>query len=210
VPALPLDPVRAEQVKALQRQLGVLGFDPGPVDGRFGAQTTEAVKQLQEISGLKRDGIVGPLTLEVLRQNTPAPPIDDRTERVMALQRQLNWLGFEPGAADGRYGPLTTGAVKRFQEAHHLPADGVVGRATADALHASIAPRPSSDRIDRVKALQRQLVWLGLDPGAIDGRYGPVTTDAVRRFQEDHGLPADGIVGPATRAALQESVQRTE
>jgi peptidoglycan hydrolase-like protein with peptidoglycan-binding domain len=76
-------------------------------------------------------------------------------------------------------------------------------------LRASIAPRPSSDRIERVKALQRQLVWLGLKPGAIDGRYGPVTTEAVRRFQADHGLPADGIVGPATQTAIQQAVQRT-
>ena len=205
----PVDPVRVEQVKALQRQLGVLGFDPGPVDGRYGPQTTDAVKNLQEVSGLRPDGIVGPLTAEVLRHNAPEPPADDRAERVKALQRQLSWLGFEPGPADGQYGSLTTGAVKRFQEAHDLPVDGIVDRTTADMLRATVAQRPSSDRIDRVKALQRQLQWLGLEPGPIDGRYGPQTTEAVRRFQEDHDLPADGIVDPRTQRALQDSVQKT-
>ena len=116
----PSTPSRAEQVKVLQRQLGVLGFDPGPVDGRYGPQTTDAVKHLQEVSGLRPDGIVGPLTAEVLRHNAPEPPTDDRAERVKALQRQLSWLGFEPGPADGQYGSLTTGAVKRFQEAYDL------------------------------------------------------------------------------------------
>jgi peptidoglycan hydrolase-like protein with peptidoglycan-binding domain len=205
----PVDPVRAGQVKALQRQLGVLGFDPGPVDGRYGPRTTDAVKHLQEVSGLEPDGIVGPLTAEVLRHNAPEPPADDRAERVKALQRQLGWLGFEPGPADGQYGSLTTGAVKRFQEAHELPVDGIVDRTTADTLRANVAQRPSSDRIDRVKALQRQLQWLGLDPGPIDGRYGAQTTEAVRRFQEAHHLRVDGIVDPQTQTALQNSVQKT-
>lgn len=204
----PVDPVRAEQVKALQRQLGVLGFDPGPVDGRYGPQTTDAVKHLQEVSGLRPDGIVGPLTAEALRHSAPEPPADDRAERVKALQRQLSWLGFEPGPADGQYGSLTTGAVRRFQEAHDLPVDGIVDRTTADTLRATVAQRPSSDRTDRVKALQRQLQWLGLEPGQADGRYGQQTTEAVRRFQEAHDLPVDGIVDPLTQRALQDSVQK--
>jgi peptidoglycan hydrolase-like protein with peptidoglycan-binding domain len=205
----PSDPVRVEQVMALQRQLGVLGFDPGPVDGRYGPRTTDAVKHLQEVSGLRPDGIVGPLTAEVIRHSAPEPPADGRAERVKALQRQLGWLGFEPGPADGQYGSLTTGAVKRFQEAHDLPVDGIVDRTTADTLRANVAQRPSSDRIDRVKALQRQLQWLGLEPGPIDGRYGPQTTGAVRRFQERHDLRVDGIVDPQTQKALQDSVQTT-
>jgi len=210
VPESPaIDPVRVEHVMALQRQLGVLGFDPGPVDGRYGPRTTDAVKHLQEVSGLRPDGIVGPLTAEVLRHSAPEPPADGRAERVKALQRQLGWLGFEPGPADGQYGSLTTGAVKRFQEAHDLPVDGIVDRTTADTLRANVAQRPSSDRIDRVKALQRQLQWLGLEPGPIDGRYGPQTTEAVRRFQERHDLRVDGIVDPQTQKALLDSVQKT-
>jgi peptidoglycan hydrolase-like protein with peptidoglycan-binding domain len=205
----PIDPVRVEQVKALQRQLGVLGFDPGPVDGRYGPRTTEAVRHLQEVSGLEPDGIVGPLTAEVLRHHAPEPPANDRAERVKALQRQLSWLGFEPGPADGHYGSLTTGAVKRFQEAYDLPVDGIVDRATADTLRANVAQRPTSDRSDRVKALQRQLQWLGLEPGPIDGRYGPQTTEAVRRFQEANDLRVDGIVDPQTQRALQDSVHKT-
>jgi peptidoglycan hydrolase-like protein with peptidoglycan-binding domain len=205
----PADPVRVEQVKALQRQLRVLRFDTGPVDGRYGPRTTDAVKHLQELAGLEPDGIVGPLTAEVLRNNAPQPPADDRAERVKALQSQLSWLGFEPGPVDGHYGSLTTGAVKRFQEAHDLPVDAVVDRVTADALRATVVQRPSSDRTERVKALQRQLQWLGLEPGAIDGRYGSQTTEAVRRFQEAHDLPMDGIVDPETQRALQDSVQRT-
>ena len=135
----------------------------------------------------------------------PAEPSPERIEQVKALQRQLSWLGFEPGTVDGRYGPITTGAVRRFQEANDLTVDGVVGRSTRDALRASLGQRPSSDRIDRVKGLQRQLSWLGYEPGPVDGRYGPLTSAAVARFQDSHELPADGVVDPATHRALQDA-----
>jgi peptidoglycan hydrolase-like protein with peptidoglycan-binding domain len=208
VPATNGDAERLERTRALQRQLSTLGLDPGPVDGRYGERTTDAVRALQHSHGLVVDGIVGPLTADVLRASAPQPPTNGRTERVKALQRQLSWLGLEPGPADGRYGPLTTGAVKRFQEAKDLPVDGVVDRATADALRKSTAQRPSSDRLDRVKALQRQLAWVGMEPGPIDGRYGPLTTEAVRRFQEEHELSPTGVVDPATHTALQLIVEQ--
>lgn len=42
--------------------------------------------------------------------------------------------------------------------------------------------------------LQRLLVARGHDTGGIDGRVGPATVAAVRRWQSTHGLPADGYV----------------
>ena len=54
-----------------------------------------------------------------------------------------------------------------------------------------------------VKKLQKKLKELGLNPGRIDGAYGPATKAAVREFQRNSGLPADGIAGPRTLAALR-------
>ncbi len=208
--ALQPSPERIERVRALQQQLGQLGLEPGPIDGQYGPLTMAAVERFQRAEALPVDGVVGPLTADRLRATGSGPPATDRIEQVKALQRQLSWLGFEPGTVDGRYGPITTGAVRRFQEANDLTVDGVVGQGTRDALRASLAQRPSSDRIDRVKGLQRQLSRLGYEPGPVDGRYGPLTAAAVARFQDSHELPADGVVDPATRRALQQSVMNSE
>lgn len=53
-------------VTTLQRALVGKGFNPGPIDGRFGPATTRAVKCAQQANGLTVDGVVGPATWGVL------------------------------------------------------------------------------------------------------------------------------------------------
>ncbi len=54
-----------------------------------------------------------------------------------------------------------------------------------------------------VARLQRLFVEMKLlDHTAIDGTFGPITAQTVRDFQQSAGLAVDGIVGPATWAAL--------
>lgn len=57
---------------------------------------------------------------------------------------------------------------------------------------------------DRVVALQSKLSDLGYHL-ANDGKFGPATESAVKDFQQKSGLSVDGIVGPATLAALQQA-----
>lgn len=53
-----------------------------------------------------------------------------------------------------------------------------------------------------VTRLQLELQARGYDPQGIDGSFGPGCEAALKAYQADAGLEADGSCGPATRAAL--------
>jgi hypothetical protein len=60
---------------------------------------------------------------------------------------------------------------------------------------------------EAVKECQRLLAKLGYDLGSygIDGDFGRATEAAVKKFQQEHGLTADGICGPKTWEALEKA-----
>jgi putative chitinase len=78
---------------------------------------------------------------------------------------------------------------------------------TARALAAlgGVEPQPllrKGDHGEAVEILQRALAARGFSPGAIDGDFGKKTDGAVKAFQQEAGLGADGIVGKDTWDAL--------
>lgn len=128
----------------------------------------------------------------------------DRGAEVRDLQTRLNAAGYYSGPITGYYGRLTEAAVKRFQKAKKLPVVGKAGSKTYAALRASegIVARLPNRSSTAVAQIQRRLIAQGYDAGKVDGIYGAKTRAAVKRFQQDHGLIADGIVGSATNAVL--------
>ena len=60
-------------------------------------------------------------------------------EVVTALQQALVSAGYDPGEADGTFGPQTEAAVVAFQQDNGLSPDGIVGPETASALNAAVA-----------------------------------------------------------------------
>lgn len=58
--------LRGDDVATLQRRLGALGFDPGRVDGIFGRETEEALREFQRNLALTTDGVCGPDVLAAL------------------------------------------------------------------------------------------------------------------------------------------------
>ena len=107
---------------------------------------------------------------------------------VKALQRLLLGRGvdLEP---DGAFGSATEKALKSFQSANGLEADGMAGTATWSKL---VMVVDSGQRGEPVRAVQ-ELLGVGAD-----GVFGPGTEKAVRAFQERAHVEADGIVGPHT------------
>ena len=106
---------------------------------------------------------------------------------------------------DGDFGPKTQELVKSFQQGSNLAPDGVVGPLTWNALPAD----PNTPRLalgasgSAVSGLQKGLRAFGgpntaTDPGPIDGSFGTRTQAAVRAYQSQQGLSADGVVGDQT------------
>jgi hypothetical protein len=54
---------------------------------------------------------------------------------IAGVQARLNNLGFDSGPVDGIKGPITTGAIKRFQKRVKISADGIPGPITQGKLH---------------------------------------------------------------------------
>lgn len=58
--------LRGDDVRDLQLRLGVMGFDPGRVDGIFGPMTQNAVGEFQRNAGVVSDSVCGPDTVAAL------------------------------------------------------------------------------------------------------------------------------------------------
>ncbi len=99
--------------------------------------------------------------------------------------------------ADGIFGPQTRAAVRTFQKRHGLLVDGIVGPQTRGALYGA----PSASKTKYIRAWWVVPVQRALGVPA-DGLYGPVSRAAVVAFQKKRGLIVDGVVGPQTLGAL--------
>ncbi|KQZ67317.1 D-Ala-D-Ala carboxypeptidase family metallohydrolase [Nocardioides sp. Root151] len=76
--------------------------------------------------------------------------------------------------------------------------------ASADACYTwSRTLRSGTTGSDVAKLQERVAGWAGYGVNmAIDGSYGPQTTQAVRNFQAAYGLSPDGVAGPATQSKI--------
>lgn len=239
---------RGTAVLQLQQALNALGYDTNGADGKFGKGTEQAVKAYQQANGLTADGKAGVKTLAQLysgssvsgstsgtasseiytAKNPNTLQSGDSGSKVTQLQNALKLLGFYTGGVDGKFGSGTKKAVMQFQRANGLTADGLAGTKTQTLLYAqvnsSISGGSSSSGSSSsgtssgtsgftrtlrkgytgadVTAVQQKLKALGFYSGSIDGVYGTGSIAAVKKFQQQNGLTADGLVGSRTYTAL--------
>ena len=122
------------------------------------------------------------------------------------LQRRLSAAGFlAPGSAeDSTFCARTHAALLAFQDSYGLATTGECDEQVWSSLiEASwtlgerlLFLRSPNIRGDDVASLQSLLNRLGFDCGRVDGIYGPRTSEAVAEFQENIGLPRNGISTP--------------
>ena len=165
----------------------------------IGEATCKGVCEYLQVQYIPRDLI-----------NYPVIRRGDRGNFVTILQYILNRYGYNL-VADGIFGGGTYRAVLDFQRNNNLTQDGIVGRNTWNAL-LNFSPQTQTlrrgDRKSGVLYLQRLLLSFLYPITDLDGIFGAETENAVRQFQTENGLSADGIVGRNTWSALLSSVGR--
>lgn len=144
------------KVTQMQTRLIELGYLEGSASGKFCDITELAVMAFQSRSSLYNDGIAGPSTLDKLystaaRKASTAVGVigvslknGDDNDAVRLLQAKLKAYGFYSGTVDGDFGDGTEDAVKAFQRANGLTADGKAGSATLNKLFAGSVNTSSS------------------------------------------------------------------
>jgi hypothetical protein len=109
---------------------------------------------------------------------------------VRILQGRLRRSGDRPGPIDGLYGPLTQGAVQRFQQRHGLAVDGIVGRQTRRALFAGTS-RPTASPNER-----------NTQPGTLTRKSPSPSSGLESAGEQPHARPVPADVasrdGPAS------------
>ena len=115
----------------------------------------------------------------------------DSSER-RRIQEALASAGFDPGPADGKFGPTTLRAIQAWQQANSHAATGELTRAQVEMMLSSAAPAPQPTL---VRGAQRLLAALGYKPGPADGLWGPRTASAYAAFLREAGLPHGMVLG---------------
>lgn len=190
-----LDPATREALLVWQAEQGIPGT--GVAD-----QLSYAAALGHELPGLPEHALAVPLPDHLVTPFTPHKRTvlteGDQGEAVLLLQ---DALGIE---ADGDFGPRTKEALEQFTAEHPLLTDGATTTAlTWHLLEQAAYPTLPYRHLElqvgdegfAVKVLQEQL-----DLEA-DGKFGPLTEEAVREVQLDAGLEPTGVVDGPTWAA---------
>ena len=102
----------------------------GPVSNRALIRAYQQQLNTDFNAGLVTDGIWGPRTRAATRNLRQG----DRGNLVWIMQAALYVNGFPPVSIDGIFGPNTDNAVRSFQRANNLAADGIAGPNTFERL----------------------------------------------------------------------------
>jgi peptidoglycan hydrolase-like protein with peptidoglycan-binding domain len=188
-------------------------FGAGGGTGAATATPAAATKHVAvERSAPRPDPRPAPASTRTVAAVKPPKP---RDLGVTGLQQKLGV------PVDGDFGARTQRALRRWQRAHGLTADGVAGPQVRAALrlgdgkvlkrrhfarrHRAARRHPRKTKVRAVAAVHHAGGVRGLQQAlglSADGVFGPATQKALKRWQRAHGLTPDGVAGPATRAKL--------
>ena len=150
-----------------------------------------------------RLGVVPVGTGEILRRGVVSPEVGK-------LQDELIDIGYlkpeQKASGSNNFGPLTEGALKRFQRDNRIEESGVYDDSTQEAIRQLNEGVKRGSKGNVVLGLQMRLVTLGYmmlaSVSSGQRNFGPLTEDALRFFQIQHGIPPSGVLTDETYRAL--------
>ncbi len=167
---------RGEEVRELQQALIDLGYLGGTADGIFGNNTERAVRSFQKANRLSVDGLAG-----------------KTTRRLILSKAEAKSTPAAPAPA-----PSEPTAVPAAAPTAAPSSSG----SQSSSLFGTYTTIRAGNRGDRVKTLQQSLITLGYLSGKADGIFGNQTKKAVKAFQRNNHLTADGVAGKKTLTAI--------
>ncbi len=209
---------RGEKSAAVLRSekiLRALGYKSVKADGVFDAATQRASRKFENrFPGLGDDGSIGEGQLKRMKQvlhakqNPGSGPLVKKGysgNPVRQLERRLDAMGFFDGKADRKFTKGTARAVRRFQKAFGLKADGVVGKSTwrmlgIDAKGSVSAPGLGGTKFGKKLVSASRDVALSMGGYTSQGLCATGVSRALARFgipvygngnQIDNNLPRD-------------------
>ena len=174
----------------------------------YEAGVANAMSLFQRRNGLPETGLCDEATFLKLNDEHAALYAvlpGDQGPEVESIQERLIELGYLATEADGTFGDETAQAVQRFRTLNKLGNGTSVDSAVLEALFGDEPVANTlrlGDKSDQILLWQQRLLELGYLVTKPDGVYGKLTALAVKRFQEENGLVADGNLGTGTLALL--------
>jgi N-acetylmuramoyl-L-alanine amidase len=147
--------------------------------------------------------------MAVLRRGDTGVEVADIRSRLVRLRLLQS---DDASLEDAAYDDDVEQAVRTFQQQRGIAVDGICGPQTL--RHLDEARWSLGDRVlaytpghlihgDDVLDLQQRLTRMGFDCGRPDGVFGALTDKALRDFQRNVGVEADGTCGFTTYWALE-------
>ena len=205
---------RGYDVAELQGILRLLGYYTGAIDGQFQESTATAVAAFQQAAGLEPDGVVG---LNTWNRLLPAPAASPAASPIATPASPIASSTTSPATPTPSPTPTPAAPVPSPTATPAVPAASLSPSPSptpAPAPSPTASPTPTASapvdfpvlrlgmRGPAVTRLQERLRSTGVFTGSIDGVFGAQTQAAVQAAQRRLGLTPDGVVGPATWAAL--------
>jgi N-acetylmuramoyl-L-alanine amidase len=132
--------------------------------------------------------------------NTVIDEEGNKDKSILRLQQALNRLKItdknnKPLIEDNGMGPATSSATEKFQRIVGILPTGMASNTTWDAINQILAKRVVQGTHASGVIIRYLQYRTGSDP---DGIYGNKTEAAIKKFQQQNGLTADGIIGAMT------------